>query len=131
MNSNIETPPNHEGKERIKPENYTNKMYDYFRGNFTANLTYIRDNGACLETDIFFDLCIGNIQDAPWYLPEMIIWFQKRKLKIQTQETYELKMEEFKIFFESYRIFFEPSQTYLSGCIQIMMEEILQNNPTS
>ncbi len=114
MNSNIETPTNHADKKRIKPENYTQKMYDYFRLHFTANLAYITDNGRFLETTIFFDLCSENIEDAPWYIPEMEIWFAKRKQKIKSKKTYQSKKKSLKEFFTEYNQFFDIPTTNLS-----------------
>ncbi len=73
-------------RKRIKPENYTPEVYGYFRDHFTINLAYIVDNGVNLETEVFFDLCITDIRNAPWIIPEMLDWFKRRKENIKSIE---------------------------------------------
>ena len=91
MKSNQLSASSTRSKKRIKPEHYTQEIYQYFRENFTPNLAFIIDNGKILETEKFFDLCIGNIRDGHWETSEMTEWFEKRKQKIQDTDTYEEK----------------------------------------
>ena len=89
-------------------------MYKYFRESFTPNLAFIKDTGSMLETDRFFDFCIGDILRMNPVPIEMEIWLNNRKNKIKNAVTYDDKNRFLTEFFDDYRVFFEPPATTLS-----------------
>jgi hypothetical protein len=114
MTRNSETPSNPQIKERIKPENYTPEMYSYFCSCFTANLVFITDDGATLETQNFFSLCIANISCYQYFVPELVDWLEKRSIRINEKIRYEEKISELEKFFKDYKAFFEKPTITLS-----------------
>ena len=55
MNGNRENQRNIE----IKPNPYTEEQFYCIKQTLAQNLFFVHDNGRTLETDNFFDLCIG------------------------------------------------------------------------
>jgi len=129
MYSTPEAASNIGNKKRIKPEEYTEKIYTVIRDVLSPNLFYIKDNGKVLDTDLFFDLCITDIRALPWYMPELDIWFQKRKRKINKKKKYETKREVLVDFIRDYSKFFSQID-WISGSVQSLVNETLLKNST-
>lgn len=97
----------------------------------SPNLAFIKDDGSTLEINIFFELCIKELENLQCNTQRVMQWFRQAQLNIDQFREYNEKMQALSLFFDTYRLFFEiPGTMVLSGSIQALIAKVLSKNPT-